>query len=241
MPVYAQALIPRLVAWTFGLVVLLATLGPKGCALWPDAPSWLCSPESFTAEALIPRGITVFTLLFGLFNTYLWRTKLGRLATKWPVPDISGTWRGTLTPGAAPDGVPLSPPIPVYLVIYQSAFKLRAFLYTKEARSQTLAAEFTQTDDELHLVYTYRSTPNQNIQDRSPIHEGTTVLLMRPRDPDCLNGYYFTQRLSRGELSFDGHSRQHAQDFAEASQALTYRARELPCIPSEESAGEIGT
>lgn len=237
MPPYAQALIPRLVLGAFLVMAAISVLGPQACSLVPTAPKAVCGPEAYTAAALFPRGVTVFTALFFLFNSYLWRTKFGQLLLRWPIPNINGTWRGKLTPGVAPVGQAVSPPIEVYLVVHQSGFKLRAFLFTRESRSQTLAAEFTQTDDELQLVYTYRNTPNQNIQDRSPIHEGTAVLLMRPRNPDCLNGYYFTQRLTRGELSFDGHSRQHAQDFSEASRRLTYRARELPCLPPEEGAG----
>lgn len=228
MPPYVRAVISWLAAIASAVMTGVAWGGPTACKLWAGAPAWICSPEAFSAESLLPRAVTLFSLLVGLFNTYLWRTQIGRWLG-WPIPDLRGTWRGVLTPGIAPVGQDLAPPSPVYLVVYQTAFRFRAFLYTAESRSQSLAAEFTQTDDELELVYSYRNEPRQNVQQDSPIHLGTAKLLMRPRSPDCLSGLYFTQRMTRGEMSFDGHSREHAQDYMQASRGLTYKERELPC------------
>lgn len=120
---------------------------------------------------------------------------------------------------------------PVCLVIHQTAFGFRATLHTKESRSHTVAPEFTRLNDDVELVYSYYNTPRQNIQERSPVHYGATVLRMAAEKPDCLNGLYYTQRLMRGELSFDGRTDRRAHDFVEA-QALTYTSRDLPCTLS---------
>lgn len=230
MPTYISPLILKLLTISVLATLAWSKVSPSVCAT--AHVDWLPACDD-TGDwfNLATNAAAIFSTLLLLFQTWLWRTWIGRKAFGWPIPNLNGTWRGTLTPGAAPAGVPLSGPLLVYLVIHQTAFGFRATLHTKESRSHTVAAEFTRLNDDVELVYSYYNTPHQNIQERSPVHYGTTVLRMASEKSDCLNGLYYTQRLTRGELSFDGRTDKQAHDFVEA-EALTYTSRGLPCTLS---------
>lgn len=221
------------------IILILLTISVIAAIAWSQISAKTCSAVNLewlpicddTGDIfnLAANATTFFSLLLLAFQFVIWRTPVGRRLLGWPIPNLNGTWRGTLVPGASPPGVPLAAPLPVYLVIHQTAFGFRATLHTRESRSHTVAAEFTRLNDDVELVYSYHNTPHQNIQQRSHVHYGTAILRMASEKPDCLKGLYYTQRLTRGELAFDGHTRQQAHDFVEA-ESLPYHVRNLGLV-----------
>ncbi|MCY1703656.1 hypothetical protein [Deinococcus sp. SL84] len=233
MPPHVSHAITRLLLVS---VIAAAAWGDHGAAVceWAHL-SW--SPVCDGTKdkdwfSLATATATAFSTLLLLFQSYIWRTWIGRKVFGWPIPNLNGTWRGAVIPDSAGTGVAPIVLIPVYLVVHQTAFGIQVTQYTRESHSRTITAEFTQTGHDIELTYSYWNTPRQNIQHRSPVHYGTTILRMAPENPECLSGFYFTQRLTRGELSFDGKTTKKAHDFAEA-EALTYVARPSPCAAIE--------
>ena len=50
------------------------------------------------------------------------------------------------------------------------------------------------------MTYTYLNNPMQQVRNRSEIHYGTTMLYID--SPDELNGMYFTDRQTTGDMHF---------------------------------------
>lgn len=214
MPPHVQQLITKLVSWVLGAIALYVTLQPKVCAYF----AWSCAKNPPDLAEVATTAATVFGGLLVLFDRYIWHWGVARMGPiNWTVPDIRGTWKGTLTPVDVPAGVPQpQPPRTVYLVVRQSAFRVRLTLYTAESFSRSTAAEFTRIDDESELVYSYQNVPDLNLQGHSPAHLGTAALELVSTQPVTLKGVYYTQRLTRGMLVFDKHCVQVAQSFADA-------------------------
>ena len=220
MPAYVTPLILKLLTAAVLLALAWGKVSTPVCT-WAHV-TWLPACDDTTdVFNVATNAAAIFAALLGLFQAWLWRTWFGRTILGWPVPDLTGTWQGIVKPGVAPANKPLAPPSAVYLVVRQTAFGFRATLHTLESSSRTVAAEFTQLDGDVELVYSYVNTPLQNIQDRSPVHAGTAILTMAPGWPESMRGLYFTQRLTRGELEFGARSRSLASSFAGA-RTLTY-------------------
>lgn len=226
-PEYTRGLYQSFVT---GLVVVI------GVTLWLSPMykcwSWVqdlgaCQGGHLSFTDVSGLAVTLFGLAIAWFNYYLWHTWAGRFLFRWPVPDLRGTWQGSLTPVDLPPGVPRPvPPITIYLVMRQTAFALKATLYTAESSSQSVSAEFSRVGDEMRLVYSYHNEPRLSLQHISPPHLGTASLDMVSTRPAELSGYYFTQRLSRGEMRLNLHTPQLSHGFSDA-QALAFTTRRV--------------
>ncbi len=136
--------------------------------------------------------------VFALFIGFAWHYPIFK---GWfvRVPDVRGTWAGKIGPLDA-SGAPL-PSVPCQLVIRQRLFSLTCGLETKCARSQSFAASAFIDDDsgEERLVYQYRGIPQLADRRTNPGHDGTAILVLKWAT--CLEGTYFTDRCTRGELN----------------------------------------
>ncbi|WP_412030606.1 hypothetical protein [Deinococcus yunweiensis] len=214
MPTHVMPLIVKLLTAAVLLSLLWSRFSPSVCAATHLTGLPVCD-DTGDVFNVATNTAAIFGALLALFQGWLWRTWVGRLL-QWPIPNLTGTWRGTVMPGVPPAGQPLAPPSEVYLVVRQTAFGFRATLLSVQSASRTVAAEFTQLNGDVELVYSYVNTPLQNIQHRSPVHQGTAVLTMASGRPRSMRGLYFTQRLTRGELLFDARSRELASDIVDA-------------------------
>ncbi|GGR62837.1 hypothetical protein GCM10008959_26110 [Deinococcus seoulensis] len=221
IPNYALELLKRLLGW-LGPVALALHLALVWAGQQPAVQAYLTwTPDIKTFLSLY---VTLYGLAILAFNGFVWRTPLGRLLG-WKLPDLRGTWKGTLVPVSLPNNIPLPPaPIPIYLVVRQSAFTLNITLYTGESCSRSLSAEFTRTDDEIQLVYCYRNEPDPQHRHRSQIHTGTALLDMATVYPIRMNGAYFTDRLSQGTMRLDEFNPHQAHDMIDA-QGFVYAPR----------------
>lgn len=173
-----------------------------------------------TSELFAPIGAAgaVASVFVLAFDHLLWRVPgIGRKFSK--RPDIRGTWRGRLASNwVNPEtGVRIDPDPEVYLVVRQTFWSVTANLITKESKSCSTTA--TIEDDgcgQYQFVAQYRNTPRASVRDRSEVHHGSFKLDISGQPVDRLEGYYWTDRKTMGELVFDKRSKTATDSFQHA-------------------------
>jgi hypothetical protein len=176
-------------------------------------------PPDSASEWLAPVGPAVTAAGIGLwlFDRYLWRWPLVCTAVGRPV--LHGTWHGELASSwknpATGEGIPPDPD--VFLVVRQRYWHVSARLLTKESSSASLLAELRKDADGVHqLLYVYSNTPKAQVRHRSDVHYGA-VALGAPHDhTQGLEGHYFTDRKTIGELRFTAHRKMLAETYSAA-------------------------
>jgi hypothetical protein len=151
----------------------------------------------------------------GFFEKWGWKW---RMLHPWFVerPNLIGTYKGEIlshwinpTTGKRPAA------IPAYLVIRQTFSTVHVRVHTAESQSISLVGSFLKSDDgRLELFYTYRNEPRMEVRSRSPIHYGGTKLSIG-RQADQVEGSYWTDRQTVGELRFNRIDRTTCHNFAE--------------------------
>ncbi|MBK5220278.1 MAG: hypothetical protein JJE35_10915 [Thermoleophilia bacterium] len=173
-----------------------------------------------TSELFAPIGATgaAASLFVLAFDHFLWRIpRVGRKLSK--RPDIRGTWRGQLASNwVNPEtGQRIDPDPEVYLVVRQTFWSVTANLITKESKSCSTTA--TIEDDgcgQYQFVAQYRNTPRASVRERSEVHHGSFKLDVGGEPVDRLEGYYWTDRNTMGELEFDRRSGKAVDSFTHA-------------------------
>lgn len=193
------------VAWAIGLTV-------QGVALeW----SWV---RWYSAAA----GAAVLALV--LFDRWLWRWWPFRLLAR--QPDLRGTWKGSLRSSWAGNSVDSATPTEAFLVIRQTYSTLSATLLTLESKSRSLVASLDLSKDtDPTLSYTYMNVPKLRHQERSRIHHGSAFLEIHGSPPDCLEGCYWTDRDTKGELEFRSRVAERHTEFPRANAAFPDRGK----------------
>lgn len=173
-----------------------------------------------TTELFAPIGAasSVASLFVLAFDHFLWRLpRVGRKLSG--RPDMRGTWRGRLASNwVNPDTGQRKDPDPeVYLVVRQTFWSVTAILITKESKSCSTTA--TIEDDgcgQYQFVAQYRNTPRASVRERSEVHHGSFKLDVGGEPVDRLEGYYWTDRRTMGELEFDRRSGKAVDSFTHA-------------------------
>lgn len=154
-----------------------------------------------------------------LFDHYLWRApKLGRWVSK--RPDLRGTWRGVLsTQWVDPRTGQRKPPdTEVYFVIRQTFWQISGDLLTMESRSCSAIAAIEREGSHYKFVAQYRNVPRVSKRPPSTVHHGSFTLDIAGEPVDRLEGFYWTDRCTMGELEFDRRSPKAVDSFAHARQ-----------------------
>jgi len=145
-----------------------------------------------------------FGLLF--FDVLIWRLPLVHRLVK--RPRIGGTWVGILSP-ASESRIPAEGnrgPIPAAIVIEQTYWSIGVTLMTAESSSQSTSTSLRadpSSPGRRVLAYTYLNEPKQEHRTRSPAHAGASQLRVVGRLPKQLNGTYWTDRLTAGDMEFE--------------------------------------
>lgn len=150
----------------------------------------------------IPQAVTIYAVLFLLFEKYLWRWHaLNGWLVK--IPDLQGTWEGELiSTWVNPETGEKPNPIPTKLVIKQTFNKIECYLYTEESSSYSMAADFFRAmGDQILLSYTYTNRPRQSVRERSEVHDGAALLRITDSGKG-LSGEYWSSRKTTGEMKF---------------------------------------
>jgi SMODS-associating 2TM, beta-strand rich effector domain len=185
-------------------VVWAVVLLVQGVAL---QPSYL-KPYSLAVAAVV--------ICFEIFDRWLWR--VGPLPTWIGCPALRGSWKGTLrSTWVDPKTGEETEPREVYLVVRQTYSSVATRLLTAESASTSLVCSLDTASGVTTIQWTYRNTPRLLIQDRSRIHHGAALLDVHGSPPRRLSGFYWTDRDTKGELLFDGHTHELHSDFEAAS------------------------
>jgi hypothetical protein len=174
----------------------------------PVSPSWF-HPFSQVVGAVM--------ILLTAFDLWLWRLPF---LQGWMVkrPNVTGTWRAEVrSEWVDPDTQQRRPPIPGFMVIRQTFSTLSLCLITDESRSELLGAEIMRSADGTYRIFgVYTNEPRYSVRFRSPMHYGGLELRVAGSPPERIEGHYWTDRNSAGELSLTDRKSKHAHDMTSA-------------------------
>jgi hypothetical protein len=198
--------------------IQLSTLVFVATIIWGVLLIWQGTSLSIDLVKPFSNVTGVLILILAFFDKWAWHW---RIFYPWLVstPYIDGTWKGKISSTwVNPKTNRQVKSIDAYLVIRQKFSKVYATLITKEANSELLAGEIIKKPDETwQFVGTYRNTPKIRIRDRSPIHQGSMILSIKGQPPIGLEGQYWTDRNTQGEITFSGFNKKKFEDFSSAS------------------------
>lgn len=184
--VYVQ-IITFLLIW--GIIILISK-NDTSTTLW-------------SAIKQIPQAIFFYVIIGAIFVKWLWRCNwLAGWLIK--VPNLQGTWRGELkSDWVDPSTGNKIAPIQIILVIRQTFSNIKCTLMTKESTSYSTTADinYVPGGEDLYLTYNYTNRPKATLMDRSAIHDGAAILKIIKNPHLYLEGNYWTNRKTRGEIT----------------------------------------
>lgn len=145
--------------------------------------------------------VVVILFVAGLVWRRLWA--LVPWIARHTFPDLSGIWEGQLeSDWIDPQNQEPLPPIPTKIVISQGLFETSVRLQTgtSASHSNRVILEPNYPAATFRVWYTYRNTPNAMAQRVSMEHDGVAFLEWDANEPDKLQGQYFTNRKTKGDI-----------------------------------------
>lgn len=193
-------------------VQLVTFVGLWVCILYATRTGFVINAESVKK---LPEVVTAYLVLHFAFTKWAWRWPVFR---GWlvPFPDLQGTWQGELqTTWGDPESGRVPEPIPVTVCIRQTFSSLSVVIFTAESMSYSTAASLSEADDTglKRLIYTYTNTPRVGVRERSIVHDGAAVLRIVRGPVRTLEGEYWTNRKSTGDLRLKYRSAKLAEAF----------------------------
>lgn len=142
-------------------------------------------------------------LLVVAFDLWLWRIPgISKVTGR---PHIYGTWQATLTPNAEsriPPGGNWGP-IVAAMVIEQTFWTTAIRLHTDQSSSASSTAQIVpaaESKQSKSIFFTYANRARQEHNQRSFPHHGTSLLHVTGIKPRTLEGSYWTDRLTSGDI-----------------------------------------
>lgn len=163
---------------------------------WADVTQLLSDHSigklAYTLFGFIGEAIGASAIVMGLFNKWLWKTRLFLPIHKCPVLQVhySGDFVSDYDQKTRTGK----------LTVNQTFLSIAVRFVSGESSSKSITASFEDTETFPTLVYTYNNEPKGNIQERSPKHYGTAVFDVS--DPDHITGNYYTDRKTKGYMDF---------------------------------------
>lgn len=166
----------------------------------------------FRPSSLVLSSVIAFVTVF---ERWLWKWSFFHpwLVT---VPNLIGVYKGELDSyWIAPTTTTKRGITPAFLVVRQTLSGIHVRLYTAESESCSVFGSFVAGSDGTHeLLYTYRNEPRLEVRTQSPIHYGGVRLAIGQKT-EQLDGSYWTDRRSTGEMKFRRISRDTPHSFQE--------------------------
>jgi hypothetical protein len=178
----------------------------------------LVSGQKLSSDLLRPLSTvtSVVVLLTIAFELWLWKLPFlhGWLVKR---PVIEGTWRAEIRSNWKDAGGTTVPPVEGYVVIRQTFLNLSLRLLTKESSSHLVGTEIVCSVDGLYCVSgVYRNEPRYEDRSHSPIHYGAVWLQVIDTPTQMLEGHYWTDRNTAGEMRLSERQRKKFQEFQSA-------------------------
>lgn len=154
---------------------------------------------------LVPKVVSIDILVVAIFVKWGGKLKIFR---GWlvPFPNLSGTWIGYIySDWKNPETGKKPAPIPVMLTVNQSFFHVSCVMRTGEMESNSYSEGFLIDSDRQikRLAYSYTSKPRLSLSERSIPHDGAAVFQIIEKPKLKLNGRYWTERLTKGEIKLE--------------------------------------
>lgn len=166
-----------------------------------------------TSAYLKPFSIIVGAVvaMLAAFDLWLWRVPI---LQGWFVkrPHLWGTWRVTFQSSwIDPQTQQRIGPRKAYAVIDQTYTRTSLRLLTEESTSELLVDDIVLAPDGIFRLFgVYRNEPKAAVRHRSEIHYGAVALTIYTEPLLRLEGTYWTDRQTRGDLVFsDRHTEKH--------------------------------
>ncbi len=166
---------------------------------------------------ILPTVISIDLAIFSIFATWGWKWRLFR---GWLVrcPNLHGTWLGQ----ANSDWIDPSTEkgissIPVMLTVKQTFLSISCVSRTAEMGSLSYAESFI-IDEERQLkalAFCSTNTPINSVRHRNPAHDTATYLRIIERPEKKLQGCYWTQHKTTGEVTFEFYSKELLEQLPE--------------------------
>lgn len=164
-------------------------------------------------------GASISIIVYGLwfFDRWAWRWRGVRRLHRRPV--LHGTWRIVLRTDYAERA---EDEIEAYLAVTQTFTTVFVCLMTDRARSGSLGAELVSEKDGQILYYIFRVEPSILGRVGNETRRGGTALRVIRRPKIQMEGEYWTEVGTNGEIRTDGHSKTVFESW-ETARAGTYR------------------
>jgi hypothetical protein len=192
-------------------------------------------------QSIITRSIsayswiaTTITIILIVWDKWLWRIRLLYPLSK--MPDVRGTWKAELNSfWKDPKTGQIRGKVEVYLVFRQSFSSLDIRLFSTESSSVSLSANVVTDGEGVHTIATiYRNEPSLAHLVHSPISHGGMLLSIRgERVVKQIDGKYWTDRQSMGEIKMTERSWKIASGFDEASKLVFNGGQETAIADSK--------
>jgi hypothetical protein len=148
-----------------------------------------------------PSPLFICGVLTLAFEKYLWRLSLLRRLGIVKIPNLNGTWTGTLRSKWDEFAVEY----PITLTIEQEWLRIRVvFKSERSASHSTMAGLFIDDAQGTVLSYEYLSEPQPDADETMTMHRGTTRLVFSEKGgtASLVGGYYTSQpRMTYGMIS----------------------------------------
>lgn len=171
--------------------------------------------------------VVAFLVIFGIaFERFLWRQPW---LHRWFVnrPDLRGTWHVSLqSDWVDPNTNQQTPTIECFMGVEQTFSTLQMHLMTPESESWFIADRIRSSPkgNGYQVVGVYTNQPNTQLRgSRSEMHIGSLVLDTHGRSqarPDTLTGEYWTDRKTKGTMTFSNRMSTVYTRFADARSAF---------------------
>jgi hypothetical protein len=162
-------------------------------------------------------AVLVVSVVLFAFDKFLWKLPVINAFVKRPI--LHGTWQGTFESDYEyPKTGKKEGPTEAYLVARQTYSSLHVRFITGRSASESMACELRAKRDGRYEIYAvYENRPPLLKQKESPVHRGGLILEVVGDPAHALEGSYWTDRKTQGDLRFDGYSRKLHDDFDNAS------------------------
>lgn len=165
-------------------------------------------------------AVGIVLILSYAFDKWLWRfPPFPRLLGR---PVLAGTWKGELRSNWTDQQTgEAAAPILAFLLISQTYAAISIRLFTAKSFSKSETAQINTSPDGVpEIIMTYQNIPLLHLREQSPLHYGAMRLQMHGRPTTRLEGAYWTDRDTKGEVVFAAHASKAYSDFVGASQAM---------------------
>lgn len=162
--------------------------------------------------------ISIVVLLLVVFDRWMWRWPLVNRFVKRPV--LLGTWKATLSSNW-PDretGQPISP-MDAYLVIRQTYSRVSVRALFRGSRSEHIVGDIVRSPTGPPVLwFMFRSEAHALHRDGNPPRRGAAALVISSAPTLRMQGDYWTEEETRGEVQTHGRSRHLYDDFDQAKE-----------------------